>query len=45
MIKEQLWEVFQTTGKISDYLAYADQKGIYENQRCCPVTENTGRTG
>ncbi|MDE6088955.1 MAG: hypothetical protein K2G25_11320 [Oscillospiraceae bacterium] len=45
-ITQQLWDVFQTTGKITDYLAYADQKGNdqenYDNQRCCPVPESTG---
>ncbi|MDE5769407.1 MAG: hypothetical protein K2H82_08480 [Oscillospiraceae bacterium] len=45
-ITQQLWDVFQTTGKIADYLAYADQKGNdqenYDNQRRCSVPESTG---
>lgn len=41
----ELWENFQATGKISDYLQYAEQKGNYDNQGCCSLTENMGRTG
>lgn len=35
----QLWEQFQKTGSIADYLQYAAQKGNDDNQRYCPVTE------
>ncbi len=48
MMKEQLWEVFRTTGKITDYLAYTNQKGNEQenydddDQRHCTIPESTG---
>jgi len=35
----ELWEKFQSTGSIFDYLNYTAQKGNYDSQRCCPVSE------
>ncbi|GEM_PF-3164600 len=45
MSENQLWEQFQQTGSIADYLRYAAQKGCYDSQRSCPVTEAVRRTG
>lgn len=41
----QLWEQFQKSGLIADYLRYAQQKGNYDNQGSCPVSETVRRTG
>jgi len=35
----ELWEQFQKTGAVTDYLQYVAQKGNYDNQRSRPVTE------
>ena len=35
----QLWEQFQKSGAIADYLLYAQQKGNYDSERSCPVSE------
>lgn len=42
---EQFWEKFEITGKISDYLQYAERKENYDSQGCCSLTETMGRTG
>lgn len=31
MNKEQLWEIFAASGKIDDYLTYADKKEIFDD--------------
>lgn len=41
----QLWEQFQKSGSVADYLRYAQQKGNYDSQRSCPVSETVQRTG
>ena len=41
----QLWEQFQKTGRIADYLQYALQKGNYDTQGSCAFTEAVRRTG
>ncbi len=41
----QLWEQFQQTGSVADYLQYAAQKGNYDSQGSSTFTEAIRRTG
>ncbi len=37
----ELWEKFEQSGKIADYLQYTAQKGTYDSERHCPDTKAT----
>ncbi len=41
-MEERLWEQFQQTGAVADYLQYAAKKGsktLADSEGCCPGTE------